>query len=188
MIPSQTVSDQILTAELKLANMTLANIAALQGGSLSANWIPIRNAQRAVNCVQRQYELGDTSSTPFLKAWTCLSDFVGTYAGGAIDPNAQNPGTIIEIVTPANFTPWLDVPYSDFDVATQQPDGGRYIFNYAPWKGLNPSLALISPAETALQYGIDYILVGAGGIQLLNTSTVLPYIYDGMVIRATSYA
>lgn len=188
MILSQTVQTQILTAELKCANITYANITALQGGALQVNWSVVRDGQRAINCVQRQYGLGDTGSPQFLKAWTCLANFVGTYSGGDIDPNAQNPGTVIEVVTPANFLSWLDVPYASFDAGTQQPDGGRYIFNYEPWKGLNPSLSLVSPSETALVVNVDYTLLPGGGIQLLNTSAVLPYIYDSQVVRAVAYA
>lgn len=91
------ISDEILTGQLKVANLTLSNIIALQGGILSVNWDTAIKGNRSVLAVQNRYSLGDTSSTTFKTAYACLSMFVGQYAGGNIDPNAQNPGTIINV-------------------------------------------------------------------------------------------
>ncbi len=92
------VADEILTAQLKLANITLANITALQGGALSVNWDTAIKGNRGILAVQNRYLLGDTSSVAFRIAYACLTSFVGQYAGGAIDPNAQNPGTVISVI------------------------------------------------------------------------------------------
>lgn len=118
-LPSN-VSSQILTARLKAANMSLTNITALQSGALSADWKPIIKATRAINCVNNQYSIGDTSSPNFLIAYACMNAFVGQYAGGPIDPNAQNPGVTIEISGSAPFLLNKTEANLLFDTPTQQ--------------------------------------------------------------------
>lgn len=89
------VIDTILTGQLKMANTVLANITALQNGALSVKWDSIIKGNRGVLAVSNRYSLGDTSSTQFKTAYACLQGYVGQYGSGTIDPNAQNPGTII---------------------------------------------------------------------------------------------
>lgn len=190
MIPSDQVQAEILTAQLKCADLSYTNLVALQGGNTLVNWKPIRNGQRAINVVQRQLNLNDTASDQFLKAYACLSAFVGTYAGGTIDPNAQNPGIIIDVINPASYIPPIpSIAWSDFDPTTQNPDGNRYIYYNTAWKGANPVLSLISPVETALTLDVDYTLISTGGIQLIVdlSGAGSPGIADGMFLRATSY-
>lgn len=89
------IQDTILTGELKIANLVLANITALQAGALSVNWKNIIKGNRGVLAVSNLYSIGDTSSSTFKTAYACLQGFVGQYGSGTIDPNAQNPGTVI---------------------------------------------------------------------------------------------
>lgn len=91
------VIDTILTAQLKLANLVLANIVTLQGGGLKVNWKPAIKGSRGVYAVSNRLSIGDTSSSAFKSAYACLQAFVGNYGGGAIDPNAQNPGLTIDV-------------------------------------------------------------------------------------------
>ena len=114
-MPTTTqVQNTLLTAQLKAANLTLANVTALQAGALSVSWGAIIKAQRGINSVQNRYTIGDLTSTTFNTAYACLTAFVGTYAGGAIDPNAQNPGTVINVTGGAgskvnsNFFPFTN--------------------------------------------------------------------------------
>jgi len=118
------VQDVVNSAELKLANLILANGNALTAGALSVNWQLIIKANRGILCVQNQVNVGDTSSPNFLSAYACLQNFVGQYAGGAIDPNAQNPNTIINVTTPG-FEPTV----LDFTQANLVSDGqgGYYL-------------------------------------------------------------
>jgi|GEM_PF-6328152 hypothetical protein len=97
---SAQVQTSLLTAQLKAANLTLTNILALQAGALSANWKYIFKAQRGINIIQNKYNQGDLSSVTFKTAYSCLTSFIGNYTGGTIDPNAQNPGTVINITNP----------------------------------------------------------------------------------------
>lgn len=140
MIPQSQVQGTLLTAQLKAANMTLANITVLQGGQLYVDWYPVTKAQRGINAVGRQYALGDYSSLEFLTAYACLQGFVGTYGGGTIDPNAQNPGITIEVtgdIEPQIITQIIGgvtdnpitVPYNGFTNPTliyRNADGSNY--------------------------------------------------------------
>jgi hypothetical protein len=143
-IPQQTVQDTLLAAELKIATMVNTNLTALTGGSLSVYWETIKRAQRSVNAVDRQYSLGDFSSVNFLKAYTCLSSFVGTFAGGAINPNAQSPGIIIEIIDSSN--------YNQSDKIFFGPAFTYVISNYNslyyPLYGNNPDIFLVTVDTT----------------------------------------
>lgn len=104
MIALNDVQNTLLTAQLKLANMVDANVVAEMGGNLSIKWTSIKKATRGVNVVANRIGLGDTSSSAFQSAYACLTAFIGTFAGGAIDPNAQNPNTIIEVILPFTIT------------------------------------------------------------------------------------
>lgn len=103
-----SVSTDILTAQLKIANMVDLNITAMTGGNTSVNWHPTIKATRGVNVVSNRLGLGDTSSPIFQAAYACMMAFVGNYGAGTIDPNAQNPGTTINVTTvvqaQANYT------------------------------------------------------------------------------------
>jgi len=167
--------------------MTLANITTLQGGGLYVFWTQIVQAQQAVDCVSRQYALGDYGSAQMLKAWACMNTFIGNYAPGYISPYAQLPNTsIINVLSSPAPVPYI--AFSDFDPASQQADGGRTVYNNPNWINWNPVLSLISPAETALTLGIDYTLNSQGGITLLTSAVFATgEIYDGQAIRSVSY-
>lgn len=114
----------------------------------------------------------------------------GDFGNNPINPHYQNGGNpTINVVRQAPF-PIDYIPYSEFDPATEQPNGGRYIYYQPLWDGYRPVLSFVSPQETALRFGIDYALVPGGGIQLLLTGNY-PYIFDdgdgGQAVRATSY-
>ncbi len=135
----QQILNSILTAELKVANLVDTNIIALQGGAFSTAWGTIRNGTRAIKSVSRQYDLGDYSSVQFLKAYSCLCNFIGIYAGGPIDPNAQIPGTTVVTV------PVLQNFNSDkipFATTSDNPQLilANYNLNYLPLYGNSPEL------------------------------------------------
>jgi hypothetical protein len=89
------VTGQILTAQLKLSVMVDANIVALENGEVSVNWEPSIKANLVIVLVSHLNSIGDNSSVAFLTAYSCMNLFVGQFAPGIIDPNAQNPGQAI---------------------------------------------------------------------------------------------
>jgi len=107
------VSDEILTGQLKIANLVLGYNTALQNGALNVNWDTAIKGNRSVLAVQNRYSLGDTSSATFQAAYACLSAFVGQYAGGSIDPNAQNPGVIIDVTTTGSIVNSDTFPFTN---------------------------------------------------------------------------
>lgn len=132
------VQDVIYTGELKIAQMVLANTNALINGALKVNWLPAKRATRGVLCVQNQLNIGDTSSANFLKAYTCLQAFIGQFGAGAIDPNAQNPGTTINITNVVAFNQ-AKLTFSNVTSFTL----ANYNTVYAPFYGNNPILAVV---------------------------------------------
>lgn len=131
------VIDTLLTGQLKVADLTLANVVALQGGALSVSWKKAIRGNRSVLAVQNRYSLGDTSSTAFQSAYACLCLFVGQYAGGAIDPNAQNPGVVIDVTTTGTTVNSGKYPF------TNTTNIGLYTYNilYKHLYGNNPSVS-----------------------------------------------
>jgi len=116
------VSEQILTAQLKLANMVDANIVSLQGGSLFADWIPSIKAWVNINLVSWLNGIGDNSSSSFQSAYSCMNYFVGTYAGGTIDPNAQNPGVVIDVTETVIASTTARIAFTDTLTINWQTD------------------------------------------------------------------
>lgn len=134
-------------------------------------------------------EIQDYSSDASVDIYNQLLEIGSTWFGGiAFNPNAQNP--IIEIINVLSTpSPRAKIEWSEFDSATQDPDGNRYILYQPTWKGFNPLLTLDSPAQTALTLGEDYQLLTDGGIQILVdlSGAGSPGIADGQRLRADSY-
>jgi hypothetical protein len=131
------VSDEILTGQLKVANLVLGYNTALQNGALNVNWDAAIKGNRSVLAVQNRYNLGDTSSATFQRAYACLNGFVGQYAGGPIDPNAQNPGVVIDVNQLVNFNQAI-IPFTN-----QSPvQLSNYNTTYQQLYGANPFLAI----------------------------------------------
>lgn len=151
-----SVQDTILTGQLKIADMVLANVTALQNGALKVNWKPIIKGNRGVLAVQNRFSLGDTSSTAFQTAYACLTGFVGTYAGGSIDPNAQNPGVIIDVTT-EGFEPLVLVK-SEADLVEDGAGSGNW---YLPY--LNNSAGAITNGIVPVSVLTNNISIPASG-------------------------
>lgn len=151
MIPQQQIQDTILTAQLKAADMTLANINALTGGQLYVDWQPVNKAQRGINAVLRQYNLGDYGSSGMLMAYSCLQGFVGTYAGGSIDPNAQNPNTVIDVIESGV----IKLTFSDADLL--DAGGGNW---YLPWTNAATPVS-VTDNEVSFTFQYDESVVPA---------------------------
>lgn len=97
-MPTQSqVQTNILTAQLNVANLVYANLTTLSGGGSFVKWDFIKKYTRAINCVSRQYNLQDYSSTGFLTAYDCLLNFIGGNTANPLNQNAQNPNTVINI-------------------------------------------------------------------------------------------
>lgn len=112
------VSDEILNGQLKVANLVLANTIALQNGALKVNWETAIKGNRSVLAIQNRYSLGDTSSSVFQTAYACLTAFIGSFGGGAIDPNAQNPGVVIDVTSNVSGS---NVVYGKIEFTNQAP-------------------------------------------------------------------
>lgn len=97
-MPTQSqIQTNILTAQLNVANLVNANLTTLSGGGSFVKWDFIKKYTRAINCVSRQYNLQDYSSTGFLTAYDCLLNFIGGNTANPLNQNAQNPNTVIII-------------------------------------------------------------------------------------------
>lgn len=179
------VQNTILSASYLAATLTNKNLQQLNVGNAEVDWTLIRKLVRNTEALTIQYNWGVYSS---LTLYDCLNDLIGfDTTVNSIDPNYQPPSGSIIITTPTQ--PPIDISWSDFDAATQNADGNRYIYYNANWKGLNPMLWLISPAGTALFLGVDYTLIVDGGIQLLTDLSAAgsPGIAYGQELRATGY-
>lgn len=193
-MPTQTqIQNSILSGRGIMLNKALANLSKMSVGDNEVKWADIRRFKRTIIALQYQFNMGDYTSTQTLELYDCLTTLIGIDPTvNTIDPNYQpNTGTIIISNPNTYLNPIPNIPYSAFDPITQQPDTGRYIYYNSAWKGINPVLSLTSPVETALNLGVDYILIPTGGIQLLATGAggAIPggLIYDGDSLRATSY-
>ena len=67
-------------------------------------------------------------------------DVFGDFGNNPYNNNYQN-GNIPTIIVNSSLPVPIDpIPYSEFDPATEQPDGGRYIYYNNAWKGFRPVL------------------------------------------------
>lgn len=126
MITLQTVQTNLLTAQLKVAQMVDKNVLAEMGGSLSTNWKNITKATRGINVINWKLSIGDITSPGFQSAYACLLSFIGTTAGGTINPNAQNPGTVIDVVSPIP----QPLTFTEANLVDADPPNGQW---YLPW-------------------------------------------------------
>lgn len=131
------VQNTLLAGSLKIATLVNANLTALTGGVTFVSWDAIKVATRGLNAIQRQYNLGDYTSPNMIIAYNCLSSFVGTFGGGGVNPNAQNPGTIINVTGSSN----LNTTRVQFSGQTTISLTG-YQSTYKPLYGSNPTVLI----------------------------------------------
>lgn len=181
------IQNVLLSAAYKNAVAVNTDYVLTQAGSLPKNEASINYIRLNITALQYQFVFGNYYTNTTQVLYDRLNGFIGFDTTiNSLDPNAQIPSVIIEIINPAGYTaPIPEIPWSDFDAATEV-DGGRYIYYNSNWAGLNPVLSLISPGETALTLGVDYTLISEGGISLLPGGN-LPFVYDGQFLRAVSY-
>lgn len=119
-MPSQAqIQATILTAQLKLANMVLANTQAEKGGNTSVNWWPAQRFSFNIKALLRQYNLGDYTSTQVQAIYRCVNTLIGFDSTlNQLDPNYQPPGNTIIIQTAGNFTQSGRIPFGPTPVLT----------------------------------------------------------------------
>jgi len=196
-MPSQQeIQDVILSAQYKEAILVQKNYDLVNSGNPQQNYPLINYLRLNITGLSFQLNRPDYTSSTTLTIYDRLQNIIGFDTTiNSLDPDAQIPGTVIEIVNPAGYTAPIDFGWADFST-DGSPDGGQTRVQYlnANWAGLNPFMELISPAGTALVLGLDYSILSAGGIMILDTSIVLPGIgsgagiVDGQTLRAYSYA
>lgn len=181
-----------LQARSRLVHSKLVKAAytVMALGGVSKDWGKIYAIHQLNLAINTQIRAADYTSDITLSLYKSLQCFVGSQFIDPVplNPYAQIPNTVIQVVNPGISQPPVpEIPYEWFDPATQQEDGGRYIYYKAAWKGLNPVLSFISPADIALSEGTDYTLIFSGGISLLPGGNK-PFIYPLEKLRAVSYA
>jgi hypothetical protein len=186
-MPNQaTIQTTILDAKYKLATLANSNLNLILSGGLAVNEPFINYFNLNLQGLIYQNDVEDYTSDTTIILYDRLIGFIGMPAGVMVDPNFQNPGITIIVDSPIGGTAPMDIPYTAFDSATQQGDGGRYIYYNDALAGLNPMIQVAAPGLTALFSGTDYEIIPSGGFQLLPNGN-LPFIYPGQIIRATGY-
>lgn len=186
-ITQQQYTTAVFTADRANAALILS-LRAKEALGAYPNWNLAACQDLKIESGMWSLSMGDYTSDASVDIYNQLVDIGSTWFGGiAFDPNAQGAGGVEVINVISTPEPIQKILYTSFDAATQQSDGGRFNYFNTDWKGFNPVLSLTSPGEAALNIGDDYVLIPSGGISLLPTSTVLPFIYPGQFIRATSY-
>ena len=133
------VQNTLLAASLKVANLVNTNGTFLAAGGLTVEWGYINLMQRAINCVQRQYNLGDYISSPFIIAYNRLLIFVGIDAPGTINPNAQIPETTIVVVDTGSIINTTQIPFVNETTITLSD----YVATYSQQYGSTPIVCQI---------------------------------------------
>lgn len=134
MATQQEVSNTLLAASLKVANLVNTNGVILSSGGLTVEWGYINVIQRAINCVQRQYNLGDYVSAPFIIAYNRLLNFVGIDTAGNINPNAQGGGTVINTINTGDTINTIQIPFTNQTSVTL----ANYVSSYSALYGKTP--------------------------------------------------
>lgn len=185
-MPTQIeVQNTILQAQLKFANIVLANTTAERGGNFSVCWDSAVQFYLNINALQRQFDLGDYVSSGAVAIYACLNKLIG-YDPSVIvvDPHYQPFDGDIVIINPASYLSPIVITWADME------DSGvdeRTTYVNTAWAGVNPFMALTSPGLTGLELGSDYTLIPTGGF-ILSPSGNLSSIVDGQLITVYSYA
>jgi len=139
MATQSETQNTLLAASLKVANLVNTNGTTLAAGGLTVEWGYINVIQRAINCVQRQYNLGDYVSAPFIIAYNRLLNFVGIDTGGSINPNAQGGSTIINATINGSVINTTTIPFTNQTTITL----ANYVINYSVMYGKTPLVCQI---------------------------------------------
>lgn len=191
MLSNIQIQDTILSAAYKNSLAVQKNYNYIQKGGLPRNEAQINYIWLNIDGLQYLLNLGDYTSPTTVTLYDRLNNYIGFDTNiNSLDPYAQIPETVIEIINPASYiAPIPSIPWLSFDPVTQDPDGNRSVYYNTNWAGFNPVLSLISPAVTALTVGTDYTLIPSGGIILLNdlSGAGSPGIAYGQFLRADGY-
>lgn len=177
MITTQTVGNTLLAAQLKAANMVLANIVSLQGGALSVNWNASIKATRGINVINNKLSIGDIASPSFQAAYSCLTGFVGTFAGGPIDPNAQNPGVVIDVE--ASGVDIISISKSQTNLIEDGVDSGNWYLPFLDGSaqpfatGVNPFSLTIDGVGIELQPNYNFSPMRLYGFANNDTQVII---------------
>ncbi len=156
MATQQDVQSNILLAQLNIANLVNANLIVLSGGGFKVRWDFIKRYQRALNCVTRQYNLGDYVSSGFTKAYDCLLNFIGVNTSNPINPNAQSSQFVVDIIVEGGGA----IDYSYTEAYLMDAGGGNWYLplltpGTAPGVGQLPFVAGSTPIFVTLN-GISF--------------------------------
>lgn len=110
-MPSSTaIQNTILSSQLAMAKLVLANVTAEMGGSTNQDWIPATRYYLNWKALQRQFNLGDYTSVQCVAIYDCLNFLLGyNVAQNVIDPNYQPNNTPI-VVTNAGAMGYVTSP------------------------------------------------------------------------------
>jgi len=121
--------------------------------------------------------------------YTCLLTSIANYSGASltVDSNASLPNTVIEGGGGgSDYNPPNPINITFDDMSGDDGSGGRTTYTNSEWVGWIPFMQTTGVIQ--LFDGIDYDYdVTTGSFTLLPNGN-LPALYDGSVIRVTSYA
>lgn len=169
-MPSQiAIQNTILQSQLKAAYVIKALTDAEISGRLDTDWFSATRWYFNIQALQKQFNLGDYTSTQTVAIYDCLNVLIGLDTSViVVDPNYQPPSGNIVVVNPASYLSAVVLGFNDFDPASQQIDGGRTTYINPAWTGIDPIMSLASPGETFLRFGIDYTLLPTGGFTFIS--------------------
>lgn len=135
----------ILSAQLKMADMVLANTTAEMGGSTNVNWYPAQRFFLNIKALQRQFNLGDYASVAVQAIYKCLSTLIGFDSTlNQIDPNYQPPAnTIIVNEIGTDYEEGI-IPFTNETIVSLT----GYPTNYYPTYGNYPKVVIYNGNET----------------------------------------
>lgn len=182
-MPNQSnIQQTILNGKYSLAILVNNNLTLVSNGGLAIKECFIDFYNLTLQALINQYAIGDYISSTTTTLYDRINSFVGIPYGAVVDPNFQNPGIIIDVITAGSkintttiifsnqtaitlsayqatyFALYGNTPYVQIFVAIYDNLGN--IINYAPDEGTAPLYTYTTPGDPAS--GIASIAWGYG--------------------------
>lgn len=193
----QQIQNTLLSAELALANLAVANFTQLSAGDWKLNWSPLRRYNRNIKALNYQYGIQDYTSSTTLQLYDCLNTLIGfDTTVNNLDPNFQTPTSPIIVVQAGAFgyVQSLNIVFAGVTGITL----ANWQTNYAAIYGQNPTIELwttqgtVNQEDTQTQPIYNYSTPGDPTSVLQSIAWTYPiatsgyYVIKGTVATSTS--
>lgn len=165
-MPTQAnVQQTILNGSYSLMKLVDNNLNLVMSGAEAIREGFIQWFQLNLQALTDQYNVSDYTSTTTVTLYDRINKFVGIPYGATIDPNFQNPGTVIDVVSPIP----QPLTFTEANLVDNDPPNGQW---YLPWtSAYTPVLVQVNGVTLPFQFNQNIANGPIGIYNFPNNST-----------------